>query len=123
MRILDRDENDGLYGRIRSEGKKIEVIPIITDAAGQPMMLPPAVWDVESWILGMNKDYVQAGPYQFYMHEAVNLPGSQSNATHRLQFLVRILEGGANPTGVSIIDATAVALLIDAVKAANAKDS
>jgi hypothetical protein len=111
-------EGELKYGRFKSEGKMFEVTPIIEDASGQPMMLPPAVWHVENWVLGYEDWHSAHMPMTFMGQDRQYVPGSQSNSSARFYFMVRILEDGKLPHGVPVhhIDAEAVAMLIQAVK-------
>lgn len=117
---MKRIGTSGTYDDFKSEGKCIEVIPVIEDAGGQPMMLPPAIWHVENWVLGFIDEHPLSMPMQFFSNQKTTLPGSNSANSHRITFLVRILEDGEMPNGVPVghIDAEAVKALIQAVRVA-----
>lgn len=113
-------EGEPPVDQAKSEGKCLEVIPLIEDASGQPMMLPPAVWHVENWVLGFLDYHSLPSPMQFWHHVKTTIPGSNSANAHRLTFLVRILEDGQMPNGIPVghIDAEAVKALIEAMRIA-----
>lgn len=111
-------EGELKYGRVRSEGKMLEVIPIIEDANGSPMMLPPAIWPVDNWLLGFEDHHMINTPMSFWQNVKTVIPGSSPNAPVRLTFLVRVLEAGEQPRAVGTIDADAVRELIQAVRIA-----
>lgn len=107
--------------RVISEGKLLEIIPIIMDPGGQPMMLPPVVYQVPNFMLGYMDHHACAWPYQFHMNERIYIPGSRSSSQHALSFQVRIMEDqpGSVPATVATVDAAAVKLLMDAIIEAN----
>jgi hypothetical protein len=111
-------EGELTYGRVKSEGKCLEVIPVIEDASGQPMILPPVIWHVENWTLGFEDWHTLSSPVTIYPQFQVNIPGSNSTFGHRLSFLIRVLEDGKMPAGIPVghVDAEAVNALIQAVK-------
>jgi hypothetical protein len=105
----------------RSEGKLLEIIPIITDTWGQPMMLPPVVYNVDNWLMGYVDEHVVAMPYTVWFNEKVTLPGTGANSA-QLSFLVRVMERSpdalTNATGVQV-DMEAVAAIVNAIKTAS----
>lgn len=104
-----------------SEGKIFEVIPVIVDAAGQPMMLPPALWRVENWVLGYQDTHGFSSPVNFFVPMYTEIPGSRVDGrSHKFYFLVRILEDGETPGGVPLgaIDVDAVRELMQALRGA-----
>lgn len=108
------------YGRIKSEGKMLEVIPILEDASGQPYMLPPAVWHVENWVLGFENSHSLSTPMSFWPNQRSVIPGTSALSGVRFSFMVRILEDGEMPQGVVAghIDAEAVKELLQAIRIA-----
>lgn len=116
MKLVPEGELE--YGRVRSEGKLLEIIPSIEDGSGQPMILPGAVWPVDNWILGFEDYHYLSSPIQFFNNMRTMIPGTRSAANHRMTFLVRILEAGAQPSPASTIDADAVKELVQAIRIA-----
>jgi hypothetical protein len=116
MKLESTDDFGGK--RVVSEGKLLEVMPIITDAAGQPMMLPPIVYRVPNWFIGYKDDHTISMPYQIYLQERATIPGSVSSAPHQISFLVRIMEDdpSSTPQVVASVDTEAVVGLIEAIR-------
>jgi hypothetical protein len=114
MKLVPEDELK--HGRVKSEGKLLEVIPIVTDATGQPMMLPPLIWQVPNFVLGYEDWHPISMPVSFYMNDRLHIPGSNASQTHTLTFLVRMMEDSAIGAMVAHVDTEAVAALIQAVR-------
>lgn len=105
-------------GMATSEGKLLEIIPVITDPYGQPFTLPPVVYHVPNELMGYYDDRPMAMPQQFFMGERISIQGSNAALNVRVTFLVRLLE--ASPSAgidVATVDIDAVKALIDAIKA------
>lgn len=105
---MKKVEKAGQHPELHSEGKILEVIPVILDQIGQPMMLPPALWRVEGWVLGFTEPRAITGtPWTLHMPMRSAIPGSSSQHPHQLSFIVRVLEDGEHPT-TGVIDPAAV---------------
>lgn len=81
-----------------SEGKLLEVIPLIETGDGSCFMLPPVIWPVSNELMGYRDDHVQGMPIQMWMQERAQIPGSVSSRWHRLGFIVRVMEN--SPTSM-----------------------
>jgi hypothetical protein len=115
-------EEEGVleYGRIRSEGKILEVMPMLQHTGGQSYMLPPAYWHVENWMLGFQDWHVIASPIAIWQNQQSLIPGTSSAGGAQLSFMLRILEDSELPKGAQPgqIDAAAVKALLEAVRQA-----
>jgi hypothetical protein len=100
-------------GKYVSEGKLIEVTPIITDAVGMPMALPPMVWPVENWVLNYTDEQVEHMPRQYMGTDRTFIAGSYPARECSVQFMFRVLEGGAAAFPATV-DKEAVADLVAA---------
>lgn len=80
---------------IKSEGKLLEVIPYIEMNGYQMFALPAVVWPVPNELMGFRDYHVMGSPYVIWMNDRAQIPGTNSAASHRLGFMVRIME--ANP--------------------------
>lgn len=102
---------------IESEGKLLEVIPIITDPNGMPSMLPPVVWHVANENLGFRNYHALNMPMSMMPMERVQIPGSSSYHSHTLSYYTRIMEASPS-TGIAVatVDASAVQAIVDAIK-------
>jgi hypothetical protein len=103
---------------VRSEGKLIEVVPVITDAGGSSMMLPPVIWEVDNWLVGFKDEHWVGMPNTFYPQWKIQLPGSNPSMSHSLSFLVRLLENSpdSTPHAGSRIDIEAAREIVDALR-------
>jgi hypothetical protein len=101
-----------------SEGKLLEICPIIVSASGQPFMLPPVTYKVDNWLLGYSDEHVAAMPYGLYGNERMTIPGSSASNSSMLQFLARVLEDhpASEPAMGARIDADAVREIVAAIK-------
>lgn len=107
-----------LDGRnLTSEGKLLEIIPIISDDNGVPYMLPPVIWHVPNWLAGYQDSHPIPTPTTMWMGHVLDIPGSNSARNHRLTFQVRILEDSPS-SGIqaATVDASAVNALVEAIK-------
>jgi len=86
--------------RIRSEGKLLEVMPIIYTADGSMMTLPPVVWTVPNWLLGMSEEYISGNPNPLWFNQRLELTGSNTAWNHQLSFFVRVMEYSPDSTPV-----------------------
>lgn len=111
---LDKDP-----AKVTSDGKLLEVMPWIMGPHGEPYMLPPVVYAVPNWLLGFTDDHYIGSPINLYIPYRMDIPGSNSSASHRLSFQVRVLEQweGAG-VETATVDVEAVTALIEAIKAA-----
>jgi len=114
---ITKNESDDFYS-MHSEGKLLEIIPVITDMSGQPFMLPPTVYHVPNELLGyMDEHHVVGMPYQMYMRERLNIPGSVSNRGSDLTFLIRVLEDSPSvEIKMGHIDKEAVIAITDVIR-------
>jgi len=119
---LSRDSLNRITGE-ESEGKVIEIMPILYDASGTPMMLPAATWEVPSWTLGYHDNHVLRMPCTLWTPYHWPIPGTNSNASTELGFMVRVMERwpdvapGAGPT----IDMDAAMAIMGAIRRAAGK--
>lgn len=102
---------------IESEGKLLEIIPLIFSPVGEPLTLPPVVYRVPNWLLGFREDHYVGKPIAMYFGERANIPGSNASYSHQLTFFVRILEASPS-SGIEIatVDEKAVVGLIQALR-------
>lgn len=105
--------------RIVSEGKYLEVTPLLVDEVGQPRMLPPVIWPVENWMLGYANDHALAGPWVNYVPYRVQIPGSSANRYTQLEFLVRVLESGEQPRPAMALTEETMREFVAALKSAS----
>lgn len=106
--------------RIKSEGKLIEVMPIIEDPYGQPFMLPPAVWEVENWLVGYKDEHTVGMPITFYHPEKLQIPGSNGSAPCRLSFMTRMMERSPDSMpGSRTIDLPAAMMIAQTIRDRN----
>jgi len=99
-----------------STGKLLEVIPIIEDRSGSPMMLPPALWPVEGWVLGFTDPrFITGTPWTLCFPGKAEIPGNSAWG-HRLWFIVRVLEDGEAPPRMGVIDKEAAMEICEAVR-------
>jgi hypothetical protein len=101
-----------------SEGKLLEICPIIVSASGQPFMLPPVTYKVDNWLLGYRDEHVASMPYTLYGSERMSIPGSSSAGPSMLQFLARVLEDhpASEPAMSARINADAVREIVAAIR-------
>lgn len=113
-------EGELKYGRIKSEGKIVEVTPFLETMSGQPYMLPPVLYRVENWLLGYEDYDVVARP-QTYMPQFQSMLNGNRNDAVRLSFMVRVLEDGSEgPEEVrGMIDPESVKAIVDAFREMN----
>lgn len=113
-------EGELTYGTVKSEGKLLQVIPLI-DTGGNQLMLPPVVYRVPNFLLGF-KDWHTMTPMAFYPQSWMQIPGTNSAIGNRLGFMVQIMEDSPD-CGVTVatVDADAVMALLDAIRDATEK--
>lgn len=101
-----------------SEGKLLEVTPVLLDVQGQPRILPPVIWPVDNYLLGYLDEHIVGQPFTHYGQNfsQVAIPGSMSNQVTRLSFIIRVLEAGAVPTPGTVIDPESVREIVAAIK-------
>lgn len=114
MKLIDKP--DGTQERV-STGKLLEIIPVIEDPSGQPMMLPPAVWPVDGWVLGYtDAQHIVGTPWTCWFPGKAEIPGSRSAYGHRLSFVVRVMEDGEAPPRMGTIDKAAAMEICEAIR-------
>ncbi len=116
MKLTDDRENP-----IQSEGKLLEVIPFIEMNGYQMFTLPAVVWPVPNWLMGFKDYHVLGNPYTIWMNDRSQIHGTNSAASHRLGFIVRILEASPDnePRMGAQISAEHVTQILDAIKENN----
>jgi len=87
------DTPDAWGSRVISEGKILEIMPVIFTPIGEPLMLPPITYKVPNWFLGFRDNHyiglpINLGNGSTRMH----IPGTVSNESHRMEVWARILE-------------------------------
>jgi hypothetical protein len=112
------------YGNIKSEGKILEIIPVLVSSNGNMSMLPPAYWHVENWILGFDDEHYMACPAVYWGSETIWINGSNAARPMGLRYMARVVEDGRLPVGSSVshIDAEAMREMIKAIKGENQND-
>lgn len=122
MKIVPQGELE--YGRIKSEGKLLEFIPILTMPDGQPYALPPVVYRVENWILGYNDYHSQGMPVNYYPQMDTYLHGTNSSLAVRMSFVIRIMEDSSDApvNAIASIDAESVKDIVSVIKNAMKRD-
>lgn len=103
-----------------SWGKALEFIPILEDPGARTVMLPPAVWHLPNDMMGFLPDHVLGWPFTVLSHETLTIPGSNTNRTSRLRWIIRILEdhdpARLSTVPVGHIDAAAVVDMIEVLR-------
>lgn len=117
MKILD--DEFAPEGRVRSEGKLLEIMPVITDATGQPYILPPVVYRLPNELLGFREWHTLGSPLTYWGNQRTPINGSSASMPHDVSFYIRVLEDSPS-TGVqvAVIDEAAVAQLLEVIKEA-----
>lgn len=114
MKLVPEGELE--YGRIKSEGKLLEIIPWLT-LNGQPFMLPPVVYRVENWLLGFRDEHYIGGPQTYQFPARLTISGSNARDTTDLSFILRVMEDGDAPiNAIATIDAESVRDIVSAIK-------
>lgn len=108
------DENS--KEKIVSEGKILEIMPILIDVFGQPFSLPPIHFELDNELLGYEKYHVLSAPMQFITHERIRIPGSMANRTTDVQIFMRLLEGGKAAHVNKMVDKEALHEFLDILK-------
>lgn len=109
------------WDEFKSDGKTLELIPIITMPGGETFMLPPVRWDVPNELLGFMDSHPVGTPNMVeYMQNQTYIQGSNAAYGSRLSFIIRILEysPGSEPHAAPAIDMNTVRALLKGIKAA-----
>ena len=117
---LDPSKRNEPGGPLVSEGKTLEIFPIITDAWGQPYALPPVIWKCPNWLLGFRDNHTVSFPITFHPNDRIYIPGTIASESVQLSFMVRLMEDSPDsaPVSGSVIDAETVSALVDAFRKA-----
>lgn len=112
MRLTD--DSNAYDSLIRSEGKVLEITPLIYGPSGDVLSLPPVSWEIPGWLIQCNDDYIMGYPWQANLPGYLVLPSSQTAAACRLSFMVRIMERQPESTVQAVtFDLEAVNRLVD----------
>lgn len=80
-------------GQVRSEGKLLEITPLIHDAYGTPYSLPPVHYVIENWLVGATDEYPSIGFPRSFQTKPEALPGATNSAMYcSVSFLIRVSE-------------------------------
>lgn len=91
--MIRREPGELKYGVLQSEGKVLEITPLLYMMDGTMMALPPVQYHVPNWLLGFEDYHPQGMPYQMIFNGIrESIPGSNSRYNTQLGFMARILE-------------------------------
>jgi hypothetical protein len=88
VKKVEPDQN----GSLRSEGKILEVTPILYMPDGTLLSLPPTTYLCPNWLLGYQDFHVQGYPFVLHLNERTWIPGTNSAYGPMLGFTARIYE-------------------------------
>lgn len=86
--------------RLTSEGKTLEITPLLYSPDGTLMSLPPTIYRVPGWLLGFGSEHVVGYPHVIMYNERHVIPSNPQRAPS-LSFMIRIYE---NQPGVATGD-------------------
>lgn len=106
------------YGQIRSEGKILEITPLLYMGDGTLTALPPTAYVCPNWLLGFEDYQTQGYPYNLSPQYRDAIPGSNSRWNVQLGFMVRVYENnpGMVPNTLPTIPEDWAELFAQAVK-------
>lgn len=117
MKLVNEGDLD--YGRIKSEGKILEVTPLLYAPDGILTALPPIWYLCPNWLLGYMDHHVQQFPYTMHDTYRQSIPGTNTSAAVQIGFMSRILEHSPDMVPVTgVLTQEWVGVLASAIKEA-----
>lgn len=105
--------------RLKSEGKILEITPLLYMPDGTLQSLPPVHYECPGWLLGYVDEYIIGYPYQIVFNERHQIPSDPRMAPY-LSFNIRLFERWPNmvPTMAATISEEWIELFAQAVSKA-----
>jgi hypothetical protein len=108
-------------GKLYSEGKLFEVMPVILTAAGEPFMLPPTVYKVPNWLVGFEIDHPIGKPITFGPQSRLWIPGTNTSQNVAVEYWTRLLEDSDMGVVSATVTEGAVTAMVQAFWKGNLK--